>query len=62
MKIEPEDEKEFIKTEYLSGRGRYWIGRQMWPLRNYFRSFHPFKLNVCRMVELCIPMFSVFRS
>ena len=38
MKIEPEDEKEFIKTEYLSGGSHYWIGRQMWPLSNYFCS------------------------
>ena len=30
-------------------------GRQMWPLRNYFCSFYPFELNVCRMVEFCIP-------
>ena len=30
-------------------------GRQMWPLRNYFCSFYPFELNVCKMVEFCIP-------
>ena len=30
-------------------------GRQMWPLRNYFCSFYPFELNVCGMVEFCIP-------
>ena len=38
-------------------------GHQMWPLRNYFSSFYLFELNVCRMVELCIPnncMFFVF--
>lgn len=27
----------------------------MWPLRNYFCSLYPLELNVCRMVELCIP-------
>ena len=26
MKIESEDENQFIKTEYLSAGGRYWIG------------------------------------
>ena len=26
VKIESEEENQFIKTEYLSARGRYWIG------------------------------------
>ena len=35
-------------------------GRQMWPLRNYFCSFYPFKLKVSRVVKLCIPNNGVF--
>ena len=30
-------------------------GRQKWPLRNYFCSFYPFELKVCKMVRHIFP-------